>query len=330
VSGPDLLIFGSLTLDNVRTAEGVLLPQSCGGNAVYAALGARLWHTGTIGVVSRAGANYPAAFLAELERFVLDLGGIARLDRPHGLNVAFCYRADGSRARIFPAEVMAAIPPHERARFTDHTAQGPEAHYTNWIDFSPSAADIPAAWKQPRGAHLPSMPVQCHASIARALRAADAWVQVDSPWFDARDLAADHHTALLADIDVLLPSEADLLVWRPHADPLATAAALAQGAGRRVLVKQGAAGCTLVGPDGRMAWHMPALPVTARDPTGAGDTFCGGFLAGWARHGDLRQAALCGTVAASFAVEQPGLQGIRAATPAQLAERCTALQRMTQ
>ena len=53
----------------------------------------------------------------------------------------------------------------------------------------------------------------------------------------------------------------------------------------------------------RVATHVPAFPASAVDPTGAGDSFCGGFLVGLVETGDLTQAALYGTVAASFVVE---------------------------
>jgi sugar/nucleoside kinase (ribokinase family) len=43
------------------------------------------------------------------------------------------------------------------------------------------------------------------------------------------------------------------------------------------------------------------------DPTGAGNTFLGGFVAGWQKTGDVREAVCYGHVAASFALEQIGL-----------------------
>jgi len=52
--------------------------------------------------------------------------------------------------------------------------------------------------------------------------------------------------------------------------------------------------------------RVPAIAVTPRDPTGAGDAFCGGFLVGLARTGDPVLAACLGTVSASFAVESVG------------------------
>ena len=50
------------------------------------------------------------------------------------------------------------------------------------------------------------------------------------------------------------------------------------------------------------------------DLTGAGDAFCGGFLAGLHLTGDLASAAAFGTVSASFAVEGEGIGRLMAAT----------------
>src|SRR5262245_35161548 len=115
MNAPELVVFGCLTLDNVVTAEGVCLPQSFGGNCLYAVLGARLW-CDRVGIVSRYGADYPGAVFELLRETGIDAAGLARLDRPHGRNMAFAYRADGSRTRAIPPEVLARIPPRERPR----------------------------------------------------------------------------------------------------------------------------------------------------------------------------------------------------------------------
>lgn len=308
MSAPELVAFGSLTLDNVVTADSTLLPRNAGGNVVYAALGAALWGD-SVGLVSRAGADYPADFLAMLTDRGLDLGGIARLDAPHGMNVAFAYRPDGSRVRAFPPEVVARIPSTERARFTDYTTLGMAHRYATWIGFAPDGHDVPPAWLGMRGAHLAAMPVQRHIAIVDRLPA-NAHVQIDSPWYDERTPGKDFHTSLLARIGLLLPSEADLATWRPALPPLEVAASLARQVGRRVLVKRGDAGCLLLGSDGAPEFAVPAFPVDAIDPTGAGDSFCGGVLAGMHRHGDLRLALVCGAVAASFTVAAAGLTGL--------------------
>jgi ribokinase len=53
---------------------------------------------------------------------------------------------------------------------------------------------------------------------------------------------------------------------------------------RGCIVTRGAAGCRIVAPEG--SWQIPAFPVDAVDPTGAGDAFAAGVAYGLARHWD--------------------------------------------
>ena len=76
---------------------------------------------------------------------------------------------------------------------------------------------------------------------------------------------------------------------------------------KRAIIKKGEHGCLMFSEKGFFA--APALPIArVKDPTGAGDTFAGGFIGYLARHGSLsdasmRQAILAGTALASFCVE---------------------------
>jgi ribokinase len=53
-------------------------------------------------------------------------------------------------------------------------------------------------------------------------------------------------------------------------------------------------------------WHIPAYPATIKDVTGAGDSFCGGFLVGLDQSQDPIEAALHGSISASFTIEGIG------------------------
>ncbi len=307
MTAPKLIIFGSFTLDNVIAPSGAMLPRNCGGNVVYAAAGAALW-TGGVGLVAPVGADYPADFLARLADRGLDLGGVRRFDAPHGMNVAFWYRPDGSRERRFPPDVVARIPPAERARYTDYTVHGPDHRYRVWFEGSPVPADVPEAWiASAAGAHAAALPVQRHIDMMRHLRARrpDMALNVDSPWFDERTPDADFASPLFAAIDTLLPSEADLAIAFPKRTPIDAARTLTERGARRVVVKLGAAGSAIVARDAAPV-SVPAVPVAVVDPTGAGDAYCGGFLAGLVETGDALMAAAFGTVSASFAVETVG------------------------
>jgi sugar/nucleoside kinase (ribokinase family) len=101
-----------------------------------------------------------------------------------------------------------------------------------------------------------------------------------------------------------------------------------------VVVKRGEHGALVFGPDDLFA--VPAYPLRdVVDPTGAGDSFAGGFLgylASTIRSGakDHRRAAVVGSVMASFQVEAFSLDRVRALNPEEIAERYRAFQRLTE
>jgi ribokinase len=306
---PALVLFGCLTSDNVVTADGVCQPQSFGGNAIYAALGARVW-SDSVGVVARAGTGYPEACFDFLTGMGIGVEGIRRQPKPHGRNMVFIYSADGSRTRSVPAAVMAGIPPAERHRFSDTTLQ-PDAGQ-KWLEFSPDADDMPKSWWQSvQGIHCAAIPMvrQGHvASAARRRVGARVWIQIDSPWQDRKAQGYGEDESLLRTVDALLPSEADLKDYRPGAGQGEALEALLGDGAKTVVLKKGALGCEI--RDAGRSIAIPAVAVDAVDPTGAGDAFCGGFLAGMIATRDIVQAARQGTVAASFAVERPGIEGL--------------------
>lgn len=323
-----LICAGSLTIDNVLTADRRLLPPMFGGNVVYAGLGARLWH-GNVGLLSRAGADYPRDYLSLLADSGLDIAGIVAVDRPHGMNVVFRYEKDGSRTRKFTEAMLAELPEAERARMIDYSAFNQDHRYRVWSAFAPSGADIPDAWLADlAGMHCAAMPVEHHISLARriAARPGAPWVQVDSPWYDERDLSADHTAELFPLIDALLPSESDIAVTGAQGE----VERLSRSGLRLLVVKRGGDGSEIFWPDGqRLA--IPVLDgLDVHDFTGAGDAFCGGFLAGMHLTGDPVTAARYGTVSASFAIEAAGIMGLLEASPARAADRLERLSDPTQ
>jgi hypothetical protein len=74
---PELLILGQITIDHVVPAEPGHWYERLGGNALYAAAGARLWcDSSRIGLVARRGPNMPASLGAMLAASGLTDSGI--------------------------------------------------------------------------------------------------------------------------------------------------------------------------------------------------------------------------------------------------------------
>ncbi len=102
----------------------------------------------------------------------------------------------------------------------------------------------------------------------------------------------------------------------------------------RVIIKKGEHGCLMFSNGSYFC--APAFPLeVVHDPTGAGDTFAGGFIGYLARSEELtedvfRQAVIVGTTMASFTVEKFSLDRLANLDPAEITERCGLLRSHTE
>jgi sugar/nucleoside kinase (ribokinase family) len=114
--------------------------------------------------------------------------------------------------------------------------------------------------------------------------------------------------ALLGSVTAFLPSEEELraLFWGQTYDLWEMILAVGSYGCEFVVVKRGAAGQAVYDVKGRHRWEIPAYPARPADPTGVGDAFAGGFLAGYKKTYDPLQATLHGNVSASLKIEGSG------------------------
>jgi len=156
--------------------------------------------------------------------------------------------------------------------------------------------------------------------------------QIDRPSFVVADtmnlwidVAREDLGALMRRVDglVLNDEEARMLTGEKN---LIRAAQQVMGLGPRyVILKKGEHGAFLMSEAVHFA--LPAYPVTeVVDPTGAGDSFAGGFMGSVARAGradasTLRRAMLYGTVTASFCVQGFSVEDLGQRTPDEVEER---------
>jgi hypothetical protein len=149
------------------------------------------------------------------------------------------------------------------------------------------------------------------------------------------DIARDQLVKAIESVDCLILNDAELrqLTGKPN---LVSAAREILSWGPKVIVaKQGEYGAALVTNEGFFA--LPAYPMeNVIDPTGAGDTFAGGFVGYIAAHpGEvlsdemLRRAMAHGTALASFNVEEFGTERIERLTGDEIAARVDELHAIT-
>jgi sugar/nucleoside kinase (ribokinase family) len=105
-------------------------------------------------------------------------------------------------------------------------------------------------------------------------------------------------------VDFVKPNEQESKTITKEDDPLMALRRLSQMGARVPIITLAERGSLLL--DGNRLHRIPAYPTDAVDPTGAGDVYGGSFLTEFQRRGELVEAALFASAAASIMVEQVG------------------------
>lgn len=172
---------------------------------------------------------------------------------------------------------------------------------------------LPALDSAPRILHLtgitPALSVsarECFQSVAAAASAAGVLVSLDVNYRGrlwSRDDAREALRPVLEHTWLVIASDDELDLVAPGTEAEGVSSLMALGA-RLVAVKRGSRGATIHTGEGRV--DLPALPVTALDPIGAGDAFSAGLLSGFL---DGLEAAEClrrGVTNGAFVVATKG------------------------
>jgi sugar/nucleoside kinase (ribokinase family) len=150
------------------------------------------------------------------------------------------------------------------------------------------------------------------------------------------DIARDALIEVIRRVDCVIFNDAELRQLTTRPSVLAAAREVLAMGPSLVVAKQGEYGASLITSEEFFA--LPAYPLeTVVDPTGAGDTFAGGFVGHLARHIDkpltdpvVRQAMAYGTALASYNVEEFGTERVERLTPSEIDARVDDLRRITQ
>jgi ribokinase len=317
---PDLVTIGGLTVDNVVSEDGTVALDQAGGNGAYAAVGALSW-VATVGLVSCAVSSYPAQVIDALRAGGVNLDGVAWLDAALTAGSWFLYDGAGRRDEglTAPASALAEagfptdhLTPDETARWRQmliaRSAKA-EIGYSEFRESHPlQAAQVPAGWRAARGVHLaPSAPAVMIDMLDHFAQG-QTRITADPGWQLAKE-RLDSLSPILSRLDAFLPSEVELRAMVPGAEPADALAELATRCPGAVVAKMGPKGALVWDRMARQPVHVPIYKVETRDPTGAGDSFSGGFMAGLVETGDPVQAARFGAISAARVVSSFGAAG---------------------
>ncbi len=276
-----VLVVGSVAFDTIHNHLGTH-PRVLGGSAVFASLAAaQLTNAQLVGVV---GQDYPDSAVRMLQARGIDT---------QGLEIA-----DG---KTF----------HWEGRYTDDLTSRTTLK-TELNVFEHFTPKIPAAFRETPYVLLGNIAPQLQLHVLEQIeRPRLVIADTMNLWIDT---ALDALTDLIARVDYLLINEEEARQLSGLHHPLAVAEALHALGPKTVVVKRGEYGA-LLSSEGEV-FCMPALPLRhVADPTGAGDSFAGGFLGYLAQEGGLRpehlrRAVVYGSALASISVQDVGTKAL--------------------
>ena len=278
-----ILVVGSLALDSIETPFGKK-DEILGGSAVYFSVAARFFSD--VSLVGVVGNDFPEEHTSFLHERGIDLGGL--------------HRQEGGKTFRWKG----------RYGFNLNDAETLDTQLNVFETFSP---EIPPQYRNADYVFLANIDPELQLRVL---------TQVEKPKVIACDTMnfwienkLDALKETISKIDILIINEAEARELAQEVNLVKACRSILSMGPTTLIVKQGTYGAVMF--TGSSTFFAPAYPLEETfDPTGAGDTFAGGFMGYCARAGSLdenvlRRAIICGSVMASFCVEQFSVDRMR-------------------
>ena len=274
-----LLIVSNIIIDDLVLPGGEQHPGLLGGAATYAAIGAAgCW--ADVAVVAGVGSDFDSVVGDRLVRLGIRREGLLERD-PLTIRNSLVYRENAERTET---PVFGAVH-FERLQLTPQDIPETLLPAAGSYVFRDLAGTFWGAYRRRRR------------QLGITLWELQASVAGKQYWPQVRDL--------LGSVDVFSLNETEAVGLLGTRDAVCVAGELLQAGARVVILRMGAAGALLATREGALRLYPPRSPVI--DVTGAGNSFCGGFLAQWcATGGDLEAAGRAGAAAAALCMSAFG------------------------
>ena len=300
-----ILIVGTLAFDEIITPFGES-GRVLGGSASYISLSSRKIFDGDIGVISVVGNDFPASYLDLFAENRIDLSGVKTLPDEKSFYWKGKYHNDLNKRDTLVTEVNAL------------------AH------FEP---EVPEKYKKADFLVLGNLHPAIQKSVIEQMEKRPAFIALDTMnyWMDT---AWDELMEVISLIDILIVNDEEARQLTKEYSLVKAAKKIQEMGPKYVIIKKGEHGALLFKKHN--IFFAPALPLEeVFDPTGAGDTFAGGFIGQLAKTGiidfeRMKNAVISGSNLASFTVEKFGTQRLEEVQDEEIKDRLQDFIQLTQ
>jgi len=287
-----ILVVGSVFFDSIETPHG-RAERALGGAATYFSVAASFF--APVRMIATVGDDFPQEEIDSLTARGIDVSGVQRQSGKTG---------------------------SWRGRYHEDMNQRDTLDLDLGV-FSTFSPELPEAHRDSQYVFLANIDPKLQGRVLDQLKAPGV-VGCDTMnhWISS---ARSDLVQLLARVGILVINDEEAKQLSGETNIVRAARKLLEMGPHRVLIKRGEYGVIQFSVDSVFA--IPAFPLEqVFDPTGAGDTFAGGFMGQIARSGDtseagLRRAIVYGSVLASYVVEDFGLKRLRCLTDDEIEQR---------
>ncbi len=298
-----LLVVGTVAFDQIETPFGksdIIL----GGAATFIGLASSMLDVKT-GLVSVIGGDFPQEHLDLLIDKGIDISGIEKIENGKTFFWAGRYHNDMNSRDTLATELNVLE------------------------NFQPI---VPEKWKKPEVLMLGNLHPLVQKSVLNQLEERPKLVILDTMNF-WMDLTWDELMDVLKDVDVLTINDEEARQMSKEYSLVKAAKKILEMGPHTLIIKKGEHGALLFHENN--VFFAPALPLEdVFDPTGAGDTFAGGFSGFLAKtknysFDNMKRAIIYGSALASFTVEKFGTDRISELTEDELNDRLDVFKSLT-
>lgn len=295
-----LVVVGSFGLDTVETPFG-RREEVLGGSAVYFSLAASMFTE--VKLAGNVGSDFPESAWSTLDQRGAVRTGIQVFEDRPTFRWSGRYEGDMNEAETLHTELNVLAEPPQ----------------------------VPEDYRGAPFVFLANMGPDTQLEMLEQLQGGTVFADTMNLWIDTQ---RENLMTLLGRLDGIILNDAEARALTGEANLIRAGEALLRMGPRVAVVKKGEHGAFLFERDFHFA--LPAYPTSqVVDPTGAGDSFAGGFLGSLAEMGELtpanlRKAMAFGTVAASMTVERFSTEGLEKAAREQLERRYAELREFVQ
>jgi sugar/nucleoside kinase (ribokinase family) len=290
-----LLVIGTVAFDAIETPFGKT-DKIVGGAATYAGLAAAYFYD-KVKIVAVVGDDFPRSEIEDLNNHHIDTEGLQVRAGEKSFFWAGKYHNDMNSRDTLVTELNVLA------------------------DFDPI---IPASYQDCEYLMLGNLTPQVQQTVIKRLTNRPKLIVMDTMNF-WMDIALDDLLETIKMIDVLTINDAEARQLSGEYSLVKAARKILTMGPKYLIIKKGEHGALLFHEG--MIFAAPALPLAdVFDPTGAGDTFAGGFIGYIAKVGtvnfnNMKNAIIFGSALASFCVEKFGTERIRNLTQQEIADR---------